>query len=142
MNSYNSTHKITKTMNTTLLLLLAIIHNTFASSFCDEFLSKEIPQVVNICGFSEIIPYCCTDKHIQILKNFSDDFQILCEDTPEQQTRISNVTSNIERLDIECSKQPNLPDDFINNPSPSSSSPYPHTNPINLIIPLTFALLL
>lgn len=122
------------------IILLSLVYNTLASTFCDDFLSKEVPQVVRICGFSEIIPYCCTDKHIQILKAFSDDFQILCEDTPEQQERISNVTSNIERLDVECSKQPNLPDDTPRdtnaNSSPSSTMlSYSH---LLIIFPVIF----
>lgn len=85
-----------------------------ASSLCDDFLNKEMPQVVKNCGYSDIVTYCCSNKNIEILKTYSDDFQILCEDTPEQQQAISNITSNIQKLSTECSKQPNLPDDWNN----------------------------
>lgn len=94
----------------------------YASTFCDDFLKKEIPQVVKNCGYSDIVPYCCNNKNIEILKSYSDDFQILCEDTPEQQQKISNITSNIEKLSIECSKQPNIPDDWNNNNKNNSIS--------------------
>ncbi len=92
-----------------------------ASTFCDDFLIKETPQVVKNCGYSDIVPYCCSHKNIEILTSYSDDFQILCEDTPEQQQAISNITSNLEKLSTECSKQPNLPDDWNNTTQNNNS---------------------
>ena len=83
-----------------------------ASSFCDDFLQKEIPQVVKSCGYADIVPYCCSNKNIETLKSYSNDFQILCEDTPEQQQGISNITSNIDKLSTECSKQADIEDDW------------------------------
>lgn len=98
-----------------LYQILPLLTCVSASSLCDDFLNKEMPQVVKNCGYSDIVPYCCSNKNIEILTSYSDDFQILCEDTPEQQQAISNVTSNIEKLSTECSKQPTLPDDWNNN---------------------------
>jgi hypothetical protein len=83
-----------------------------ASTFCDEFLENEIPQVVKDCGYSDIVPYCCSNKNIEILKSYVDDFQILCEDVLEQQQVISNINVNVEKLFTECSKQPILLDDW------------------------------
>lgn len=88
---------------------------------CDTFL-KDTPQVVRTCGFSDILPYCCSDEHVTTLKAFRDDFQIVCEDTPEQSDRISLVKNNVDRLAVECSKGVTLPDDYKTEPTPKSES--------------------
>lgn len=120
---------------TSALLLPLLFSSSYASYLCDEFLSKEIPRVVRICGYSDIIPYCCSNKHMEELKNYSDDYQILCDDTPEQKDNIANITSNIQQLEFECNREPDLPDDYTENKKSSSQT----ITPLSIILlPILF----
>lgn len=122
-----------------LYSLFPLLNFVSASTFCDEFLKNDIPQVVKNCGYSDIVSYCCNDKNIEMLKSYSDDFQILCEDTPEQQQAISNITSNIEKLSTECSKQPTLPDDW-DNTTQNNNSFKCNYNPLLILLTLFITL--
>lgn len=122
------------------LFLLTTFNIVTASELCNEFLQKNPPQVVKNCGISDIVSYCCNDKNMEVLKSYADDFSILCEDTPEQQQAISNITSNIEKLSTECSKEPTLPDDWIKEKNNGFICKFNYIN--SIFTPLIFLLLI
>jgi hypothetical protein len=86
---------------------LPIVTFVSASSFCDDFLKKEIPQVVKNCGYSDIVPYCCSSRNIEILQSYSDDFKILCEDRPPMLLKhFCNFINFTKTLEVACVGRP------------------------------------
>ena len=59
-----------------LYQILPLLNFVSASTFCDEFLKNDIPQVVKNCGYSDIVPYCCNDK--KKLKLYTFRFIKIC----------------------------------------------------------------
>lgn len=92
------------------------------SNSCEKFLKKDIPRSVRSCGYSEIVAYCCSDNNLRVLKDYFNEYERLCVTQPEHRALISNLTANIDKLSVECSKQPNLPDDFVDDTKDKKSS--------------------
>ena len=116
-------------MKSSFLLLLSLPSLTLSkSSSCKDFLEKDIPRSVRSCGYSEIVAYCCSEGNLRTLKEYFNEYQKLCVTEPEHRAIISNLTASIDKLSVECAKQPNLPDDFVNDDDTTNKNSSIHQN--------------